>query len=503
MFREDGLATLPPPTKPITPRPTPVRPPKPGRSNPLQPTRPNIKPRPKATLEEDGPATLPRPAKPRTLPVRKPAPNKPNPLQPTRPDIKPRPKAISRDIQAFINVRKSVSEAIDTTGYPDFIDPERRSHIEDEIDYVEQIFPDLDPQEHRYLEIITSESYKNAVNKAAHYLGKTVEEIGHMFPDLPTMIGLFMRSAQEIEQLERHSKERLEKLSIELVLGLEEYQLFKPLVESGQIKLDVKIDLPNLSGGIAEDELDKISGNGLTIGENINAQLGAGLSGDTEGKLRRTLANYITQGDAVNKFWSFNQVNDQLREISPNLPQKYGFIAAASSIMYYYAPMMSHNRQFFDIAAAGSEQITPNEDGGYTFKIRGRNFILLIHELVKAFNDYLSMDIASQDELDTETLKDEVKQILAGPGLDLRLRNLLPSNKLKFLPLVKRLIYRLPIPQIKVLLSGGHKAEILMKQLVQTAEQQQSDYQSPSEEPQQQSDYHGGEDNDSADYWKK
>lgn len=502
MFKAAGPATLPPPTKPITPRPRPIQPPKPSRPNPMTPTRPDITPRPKAALEEAGPTVLPIPTKPKDPPVRKPTPTRPNPMTPTRPDIKPRPKALSPDVRAFINVRKNVSEAVDTTDYPQFFDPEKRSSVEDEIDYVEGIFPNMGPQADRYLEIITSESYKKVVDKAAHYLGINLQQLQQRFPNFPSMLNMFMNAAMEVEQIEGAHKKQLEKMAVEVVLGMKEYDLFKQLVDQKKIILDVKIDSPDLQGAIADDEMDEISTNGLSIAENVNAQLAAGLNGDTEGKLRRTFANFVTQGDAVNKFWAFNQVNDALRQLNPNLPQKYGFLAAASSIMYYYTPMMPLTRNFTDMAAAGSEQVEPEEGGAYRIKVRGRNFLLLIHELVKGFNDYLSMDIASQEELDTETLKDELRQIMAGPAVDVRLRTHIPHNKIQLLPLIKKLIYRLPIPQIKELLLGGGRAQSIMAQLIKTAEQQMTDFERPDEPDEPQDGFEEPGD-DSTDYWKK
>jgi len=460
-------------------------------------------------IKEAGPVTAPPPTKPvappRPRPTQPPKPGRPDPLQPTRPNIHPRPKALSPDVQAFINARKQMKEAIDIGGYPQFFDPEKKSAIEDEIDYVENIFPDLGPQADRYLEIITSESYKKIVDKAAHYLGMNLAQLQARFPTLPSMMAMFAQTGEEVKRIESTHKPALEKMAVELVLGMREYELMRRLVQEKKIILDVKLADPQLEQAIAEDELDKEAPNGLTIGENINAQLAAGLGGETEGKLRRTFANFITQGDAVNKFWAFNEINDALRQLNPNLPQKYGFLAAASSIAIYYTPMMPHTRHFIDMVSAGSEEVEPG-DGAYRIIVRGHNFLLLIHELVKGFNDYLSMDIASQEELDTETLRDELKQIMAGPALDLRLRNYIPHEKIRLLPLIKKLIYRLPIPQIKELLMGGAKAQSIMNQLVRTAEEQMAEFEKPEEPetPETPGGYNEPpEDEDNADYWKK
>jgi hypothetical protein len=94
---------------------------------------------------------------------------------------------------------------------------------------------------------------------------------------------------------------------------------------------------------------------------------------------------------------------------------------------------MRFTRQFADAAAVGSEEIIPTGDK-YTIRVRGRNFPLLIHELVKGIGEYLSMDVADQEELDTDVLSDELKQFLAGPGLDNRLRRLIPTDKIEYLP---------------------------------------------------------------------
>ena len=423
-----------------------------------------------------GPAVLPTPTKPApTRPVEPPAPSKPHPLTPTSPGIKTRPKAISHDVQTFIKVRQGVKEAIDTGGYPDFIHPDKRSSIEGEIDYIESILPDLGEEADKYLEIVTSEAYKKAVDRLSHYVGVPIGELEGKFKDLPSMMDLLMNTVRQIENIEKQSHKKLEIMAVNLVLNLKEYKFIKQLVQSGEILLDVKLASAELQNGIADDEMNKMMSNDLTVAENLNVQIYSALIGDTEGKLRRALANYMTQGDAINKFFLFNEATEELQKINKTLPQKYGLVSAVSLVLNYRLPKMSFTRNFVQFSAVGSEEIIPTGDK-YTIKVRGRNFPWLIHEFVKGIGEYLSMDIANQEELDTEVLSDEMKQFLAGPGLDNRLRNLIPTDKIEYLPLVKKLFYKMPIPHIKEVLLGGGKANSIIKSLINTAEELLKNY---------------------------
>lgn len=378
---------------------------------------------------------------------------------------------LSHDAQLFLQVRQGMKEAIDTTGYPDFIDPEKRRSIEDEEDFIENALGDLGPQADRYLEIITSEAYKKACDRAAHYLGTTVEELHQKFPNLHTAISLMMNTAHDVENIERNSKEQLEQMAINVVLGLPENRHIKRLVDKGKIILDVQLARPDLQQGVTDDDLDNQMQNGMTVQENLDAQVASVLMGETEGKLRRMFANFIAQGDAINKFFLHNQVHDELAAIDPTLPNKYGLLSATSLVLNYWMPNHPFTRNFVQNFAVGSEQVVP-QGQNYILKVRGRNFVLLIHELVKAINDYISMDVASQEELDTEKLSDEMKQFLVGPGIDMRLRQMIPTNKIELLPYIKKLIYRLPIEQLKALFMQGGQSQAIMRQILRTAEQQ-------------------------------
>ena len=415
---------------------------------------------------------------PPTRPTAPPAPTKPttrpNPLRPTRPGIAPRPKALSHDVQAFLNQREGLSEAIDTGEMPDLIDPSKRAKIENEKDYVEQILPDLGPEADRYLEIITSESYQKNIKRVADYLGISVSEVQNKFPNYPTMAMLAIKALNDIKRAESGMKQQLEQIAVNLVLDLPENKLIKQSVEDGYVKIDAKLGNADLTKAVTADKMDEEMPNGLTVAENLNIQLNTSLGGDTEGKLRRTLANYMTQGDAVNKLFLFNTISDELDALSPNLSKKYGVLAAVTQIGYYMTPDFPITSDIVNMAAVGSEQVIPTGEN-YTIKARAMTFPYLVHELVKGIGDYLSMDVASQEELDTETMDDEIKQIMAGPALEMKLRKLIPADKIEYLPIVKKLFYKLPIETIRDILLGGMKGQNYMNDLVKKAEESMED----------------------------
>jgi hypothetical protein len=427
-------------------------------------------------LVEEVMAEAPAPTiEPPTKPSVPPAPTKPttrpNPLRPTRPGIAPRPKALSHDVEAFLNQRKGLTEKIDTgEDIPDLIDPSKRAKIEDEKDYVEQILPDLGPEADRYLEIITSESYQQNIKRVAYYLGISVSEVQNKFPNYPTMAMLAIKALNDIKRAESGMKQQLEQIAVNLVLDLPENKLIKQSVEDGYVKIDAKLGNADLTKAVTADKMDEEMPNGLTVAENLNIQLNTALGGDTEGKLRRTLANYMTQGDAVNKLFLFNTISDELDALSPNLSKKYGVLAAVTQIGYYMTPDFPITSDIVNMAAVGSEQVIPTGEN-YTIKARAMTFPYLVHELVKGFGDYLSMDVASQEELDTETLDDEIKQIMAGPALEMKLRKLVPLDKIDLLPMIKKLFYKEEIDIIKQILLGGQKAQFYMNQLIAQAEE--------------------------------
>ena len=430
----------------------------------------------KEVLSEAPAPTIEPPTRPTEKPPTPSKPDKrPNPLRPTKPGIAPRPKALSHDVEAFLKKRKGLTEKIDTgDDMPDLIDPSKRAKIENEKDYVEQILPDLGPAADRYLEIITSESYQSNITEVANTLGISVSEIQNKFPNYPTMVMLAIKALNDIKRAESGMKQQLEQIAVDVVLDLPENKFIKKLVDDEDIIIDAKLGNADLTKAVTTDKMDEEMSNGLTVAENLNIQLNTMLGDKTEGKLRRTLANYMTQGDAVNKLFLFNNVSEKLDQLSPNLSKKYGVLAAITQIGYYLTPDFPITSDIVNMAAVGSEQVIPTGEK-YTIKARAMTFPYLVHELVKGIGDFISIDVASQEELDTETMDDEIKQIMAGPALELKLRKLIPSDKIEYLPIIKKLFYKLPIETIKDILLGGMKAQSYMNDLVKTAEESMED----------------------------
>ena len=278
--------------------------------------------------------------------------------------------------------------------------------------------------------------------------------------------------------MEQQNKQALEKLAVDVVLNLPEFKMFKELVSSGQLKIDAKIAKPDLSNAVAEPPQEEP---GLDQEEQQVVNFTKNISDASEDVLKRKFANMITQGNATNKLYLFQLASDALNNINPNFINLYGILSSVVQTSYYSLPVMSLAGMDLDNAAMGSEEVIP-EDDVYTIKARGTFLPYLIHEIVKGLYDYLSMDITSQENLDTETLDDEFVDIMSGPQLYTNLTKHIPSKDVEYLPLVYKLLLRENINAIKEVLSGGGKSQSTINRLIQQAKQMMGEYSSSGEE---------------------
>ena len=367
--------------------------------------------------------------------------------------------------------RRKFFEAIDTGESGNLFHASKKALYKNKHD-VEEMLPELGPQANRYLELVTSDSYKQMVKKLEYYTGKKAKDFS-----MPVLMSTIFSALRDIEQVQAGHEHELEKAAVDVVFTLPEFKLFKDLVSRGLIKLDVKLLKADLENAITEQEKQVQQDNELTPDEELNMAVAHELQGGDEGVLKRKFANMVTQGNAVNKFYLFQLAKDVCDGINPKLVNLYGIASALIHATYYSLPHMQ-----LPISAkksgVGSEEVTPNDDGTYTIVVRSPYFPYLIHELVKGFYDYLSMDVTSELELSRETLDQETMQLMSGPQLYTNLVKLVPQKDLEFLPLIYKLLLSEDINTIKTVLAGGVRAEHIMKGIISKAKQQMSDFDS-------------------------
>ena len=337
---------------------------------------------------------------------------------------------------------------------------------------IEKILPNLGGDAKRYIETVTSDSYKKTIERLEHYTGKPA----HQF-NLPKLMSTVMNALQKVQVIQKGHEKELEKLAVDIVLNLPEFKMFKNLVDQGLIKFDAKLEDANIQNAITEQEQQEQqerpqNQNELTGSEELNVQLANQLD---DNNLKRQFANMITQGNAVNKLYLFQLASDSLNKIDPNLIKLYGIMSVMVQASYYAIPDMPLTNAMKG-SAVGSEEIEPNDDGTYTIVARSPFFPYLVHEIVKGLYDYLSMDIVSQSQLDDETLDSELVDIMSGPALYTNLAKLIPQKDIEYLPLVFKLMLGLDVNTIKEILSGGGKTQMHIQKLLQQAKDLQNDY---------------------------
>jgi hypothetical protein len=375
---------------------------------------------------------------------------------------------------------KTFKEAIDTSGAPNLFHKSKQALYKKPLP-VEEIMPEPGPNGQRYLELVTSESYKKTVQRLEHYLGKPASQI-----QLPQLLQTVMGAIRKAGQLQQGHEEQLEHLAVQVVLDLPEFAMFKELIDKGAIRIDAQLTAANLDNAITEQEKELAEEqpqgpDDLTEAEKINLELADVLADVDESSLKRQFANLITQGNAVNKLYLFQLISDQLDHISPELTKAYGALAVIVQAVYYATPHQQIPKEMLNDMAMGSEEVEP-EGNGYVINAKAPFFPYLVHEIVKGLYDYLSMDVTSQSNLDKETVDDEVTDIMSGPALYTNLATHVPQKDMKLLPLVYKLLLQQDAATIKLAMQNNNQSANLFKSLISQAQAQWDAYNDASED---------------------
>ena len=361
-----------------------------------------------------------------------------------------------------------LKEALDLPFGGKYMHPSKKKYVENlpshEKDVVTGMYPSLDKDGQAYLELITSATYKRSVERLAKYLGLSIEALHKKYPSFSSLYSIILTNFFGTIQAEQNYKDELQALAVETVLDLPEFKVVKEMVAEGMLTIDAKLETPNLSNAITQNELKSKDGK-LTTSEKDTKQLATEFVKpelDADILAKRSFAKTLTQGNAVNKFYLFHLVEEKLNQINPQLPKMYGIVCAGTTLSYYGMPMIEMSKAFANSAAVGSAEV----ENDHTIKARGANFPILVHEIVKGLYNWLTYDIATQSELDRETMDQEVLELMSGEEVYNNFRKLIGVKDQYLIPFIVKDLLRHPAEVIKKVNTGGGEAKNIMDKLV-------------------------------------
>jgi hypothetical protein len=231
-----------------------------------------------------------------------------------------------------------------------------------------------------FIEMITSQRFKDSVEKVRGFLGDTTSIQGNN-----PMMGLMssiMGSLQQIKRVEVQHKEYLENLAVNLVkkeLGIPEGQLqFDVELVSGPMGasegMQTQPEQPD------EEDVEEAFKESEEHQEEIEDFMDSMEKFNLE-KAKRRMINSLVQGAAFKGGHMYTLVSDEINRLSPNLLNLYGVTQSLMEHLYWLYPDME------GMAGSGGGQMGQSESDPETdpptIKAKAFTFPLLVHEIVK------------------------------------------------------------------------------------------------------------------------
>lgn len=306
------------------------------------------------------PAAPPKPAikPPATTPGKTPAPSR-NPFKIPAPAVKPRPQNLTADEPKEFATDGYVAEGLLREAYEDEAHPKARSFWRDFRDW---------RGEHPIGKHPVIRQHGDELARGA--FGKTDEYVKRHGANDAAVHNAFML----IQRIERQHKEQLERIAIDICVDLWGEEV-RPLLRAN-------LEPPTQDQQHTPQEMDQEEA-----------------AASDEMIQKRVLANFITQGSAINiMFTAHTLIKETLERIDPRLPKLYSQFAAGSAHQYW---MMDLERIAARITeqSIGISQVSVDEEDegegedGPNFVIEGTAlmFPVLVQELCKGVGNYLSM----------------------------------------------------------------------------------------------------------------
>jgi len=385
--------------------------------------------------------------------------------------------------------KKHLNEmAFEPGDYPNLVNKQKQEWIESGGDELASILPNLSGEEQSYLELITSSTYQEILQRIEKYLGIDAKNL-----NFPAFYGILFKTLEEVKKLEFKYKDELEEMALTTVLSIPEFKMVKKMYDSGDVKFDVKIGSGELERAVSkydEDPEEETEEGVLTEEEEINAELAEGFGDVQEKDMQRKLANILIQGGSTTKLYLFNMVNDSLLKINKFLPKAYGVLATGAQIGYWVTPNGIEKAQASsEDSSTGSSEVIP-EDDIYIIKARGMTFPYLVHEIAKGIYEWISIDPSMKQAMkQVDTLEGETQDMLVGPGIYKTIISYVPLDKQELLPLIQKYVIRLSKEEVKEVLGKTAKGRSIMKGLLLKAEEAMAEYDKEDEEDEETFDF--------------
>jgi hypothetical protein len=231
-----------------------------------------------------------------------------------------------------------------------------------------------------FIEMITSQRFKDSVDKVRRFLGDTTPIQGNN-----PMMGLMssvMGSLQQIKRVEVQNKEYLENLAVDLVkkeLGIPEGQLqFEVELVNGPMGasegMQTQPEQPD------EEDVEEAFKESEEHQEEIEDFMDSMEKFNLE-KAKRRMINSLVQGAAFKGGHMYTLVSDEINRLSPNLLNLYGVTQSLMEHLYWLYPDMEN------MAGGGGGQMGQSESDPETdpptIRAKAFTFPLLVHEIVK------------------------------------------------------------------------------------------------------------------------
>lgn len=396
-----------------------------------------------------------RPTEPATEPKRE------SPLKPV-PGIQPKPKA-QRNIDLFVQNREDLVE--DTVVHPSKVDWIQKGDLT-----LNKLLPHLTDEEESYLMKISSDEYLDLVAKVESYTGMKVEP-----SNLPSLYQLLFQSLRKAIKIEKKNKHYFEEWAVMLPLETDEFKMVSKAVSAGDLKIDAKLDEPDLSRHLKEEPEE----DGLSQAEELNQDIFNQLSemeATSVEAIQRRFANLLTSGGSSHKLYLFNMIKDKLVSIDKTLPTIYGILASLAQLGYWVAPEgIEKSAAGGKETKAGSEEVIPDGEN-YIIKARATTFPYLVHEVVKGIYEWLSLTKRHEPEMRGEHLGTETRDMLAGPGVFKKFMSHIPADKQYLSPLIQKYAIKLSPDEIRSILADSGSGKMVMNNLLKKAEADWAEY---------------------------